>query len=77
MRGLRQGDPLSPYLFFLIAEGLFSLLTREVSLSNFKGFRINGHCSVLTNDCLLLFRVKKEDCKKIKEILVTYEKALG
>ena len=43
-RGLRQGDPLSPYLFLLCAEGFTSLLSKAEAEGRLHGVQIvEGH----------------------------------
>jgi hypothetical protein len=60
-RGLRQGDPLSPYLFILVTEGLSSLIKKTVSRGDLHGVQIWREAPVVSHllfagDCFLFCR---------------------
>uniref|UniRef100_A0A2N9F4S2 Reverse transcriptase domain-containing protein n=1 Tax=Fagus sylvatica TaxID=28930 RepID=A0A2N9F4S2_FAGSY len=81
-RGLRQGDPLSPYLFLLCAEGLHALLTRATISRHLQGIAISRGGPKLTHlffadDSVLFCRATLMECNTILEILRKYERASG
>uniref|UniRef100_A0A2N9FDK7 Reverse transcriptase domain-containing protein n=1 Tax=Fagus sylvatica TaxID=28930 RepID=A0A2N9FDK7_FAGSY len=81
-RGLRQGDPISPYLFLLCTEGLNGLIRKATLQGNIHGVSLCLRGPKITNlffayDSLLFCRASILECQKIQEILATYEKASG
>ena len=79
-RGLRQGNPLSPYLFLLCIEGLHGLIKKVASNGDIKGVSWNEpklkHL-LFANDSLIFCKAKEDECLKLLNVFVTYERASG
>ena len=81
-RGLRQGDPLAPLLFNIVAEGLNRLMRQSVEKNLFRGFPVGRNkvdISILqyVDDTIFFGEASMENTKAIKSILRTFELASG
>lgn len=48
-RGLRQGDPLSPFIFTLVGESLNMLVEKAKELGIVKGFKVEPNGPIITH----------------------------
>ena len=81
-RGIRQGDPISLFLFLICTKGLHDLLTQSAVRGDIHGFLISRRSPTLTHllfakDSLLFCRSNVDECEKVLEVLHVYEKSSG
>ncbi|KAK3227308.1 hypothetical protein Dsin_007170 [Dipteronia sinensis] len=81
VRGLRQGDSLSPYLYLLVAEGMLRLLQAGIEQNQLTGFccnRTNPNILHLffSDDSIIFSSATTRDCVAIHGILKVYSKAI-
>lgn len=81
-RGLRQGCPLSSYLFVMCAEVLSSMLQQTESLHLMKGVRVGNRAPCISqlffaDDSIIFCRVSMEENMHLHNILSFYGAASG
>lgn len=81
-RGLRQGDPLSPHLFILVANVLSTLIINAVDMGNLRGITLNRWCPTLSHlffadDVIFFLDGKVLECQNLANILHQYCQATG
>jgi hypothetical protein len=81
-RGIRQGDPLSPYLFILCADVLSSLINHLQATNKVKGISIATNAPPISHlffadDSILFCRAKKEEATHLMKALEEYQRISG
>ena len=81
-RGLRQGDPLSPFLFVLCAEGLSHLLMKAEEEGSITGMSFGDHGPsvkhlLFADDCLLVCKANEEQSDHLLRVLHRYGEVTG
>lgn len=78
--GLRQGGPISPYIYSLCAEGLSTMIAKYECLGAIQGISNCQNAPLIhhlffVDDCFVFMRARREDCLLVKSILNSYENA--
>lgn len=76
-QGLRQGDPLLPYLFLLCVEGLSALISKNEIDDSLHGLHIADsapslHHMLFADDNFLFTQATMEECEVTQHILDVY-----
>ena len=77
-RGLRQGEPISPYLFLLCGEGLSALLRKREMEGLLHGVAVKRGAPTishlfLADDSVIFSKATREECNQVANVLSVYE----
>ncbi|KAG7536410.1 Reverse transcriptase domain [Arabidopsis suecica] len=81
-RGIRQGDPLSPFLFILCAEALVHIMNKAEQEGRLTGLRLTESCPsiqhlLFADDSLFVCRATFKECTEFLHCLRLYGRASG
>lgn len=80
-RGLRQGCPLSPYLFIMCAEAFSNLIRQTEHQKLIHGLNFGKDLSIshlmFADDSLIFARAMTDECRNLKRVFECYERASG
>jgi len=82
-RGLRQGDPLSPFLFLLAAEGFNTLMKSMVDNHLFQGYTVGSDVSTVVShlqfadDTLIIAEKSWANVRAMCAVLLLFEAISG
>lgn len=72
--GLRQGDPLSPYLFLFYMDILSRMTTLATDIHQFQGIRIGKRGPKISHlffadDSMFFFKTSQESCRAVTKVI--------